>query len=150
MPAKTPRPSWWISLRRPCMTSGACSLAPPLTCASAWWPRHAASPGMVCAFSSASSEIRPSLARCDRRVPGVLRPAGRGGDDDVVGPQRRDLLPGQLVVADDDRLLTIDLAQQVEEVEGERVVVVDQQRFHGRAYTLPTLAPERRAPIIET
>src|SRR5215216_32444 len=64
-------------------------------------------------------------------------------DHDVVHRQRSELLPRQLVVAHDDRLIAVDLAQQVEEVEGERVVVVDQERAHARIYTLPTLAQER-------
>ena len=60
----------------------------------------------------------------------MLGPPRARGDDDVVHRQRRELLPRLLVVADDDRLLAVDLAQQVEEVEGEGVVVVDQQRAH--------------------
>src|SRR5215218_2189485 len=73
----------------------------------------------------------------------VLRAAGARRDHDVVHGQRHDLLPRQLVVAHDDRFVAVDLTQQVEEVEGERVVVVDQKRAHGRIYTLPTLAQER-------
>ncbi len=79
----------------------------------------------------------------DADVAPALGAAGAGGDDDVVDRQRRQLLPRQLVVADDDRLVATGLAQQVEEVEGERVVVVDQERAHGRIYTLATLAQER-------
>ena len=45
-----------------------------------------------------------------------------------------------------DRLLAVDLAQQVEEVEGEGVVVVDQQRAHRcPLYTLSDL-PKERSP----
>ena len=66
----------------------------------------------------------------DADVALVLRAPGAGRDHDVVHAQRRDLLPRQLVVAHDDRLVAVDLAQQVEEVEGERVVVVDQERAH--------------------
>jgi hypothetical protein len=62
----------------------------------------------------------------------VLGSTRAGRDHDVVGAQRRELLPRELVVAHDDRLVASDLAQQVEEVEGERVVVVDQERAHGR------------------
>jgi hypothetical protein len=40
-------------------------------------------------------------------------------------------------------LLGRERGQQVEEVERERVVVVDQERAHGRIYTLATLAQER-------
>ena len=134
MPSNRPRPSWWIGLSRPCITAGAWSIAPPVTWASAWWPRHTPSTG-TSARCSTSSETPTSRPRSGA--------AGAGGDDDVVDRQRRQLLPRQLVVADDDRLVATGLAQQVEEVEGERVVVVDQERAHGRIYTLATLAQER-------
>ena len=42
------------------------------------------------------------------------------------------------------RLVAVDLAQQVEEVERERVVVVDQERAHGRIYTLPNVGTGER------
>ena len=87
----------------------------------------------------------------DADVALVLRTPGAGRDHDVVHRQGRDLLPGQLVVAYDDRLLAVDLPQQVEEVEGERVVVVDQEGAHGRIYTLPALAhSETLEVIVET
>ena len=72
----------------------------------------------------------PEHVERDADVALVLRAPGAGRDHDVVHGQRRDLLPRQLVVAHDDRLVAVDLAQQVEEVEGERVVVVDQERAH--------------------
>ena len=84
----------------------------------------------------------------DADVALVLGPPGARRDHDVVEAQRLELLPRQLVVAHDDRLAAVDLAQQVEEVEGEGVVVVDQERAHGRIYTLPTLAQD--APVLET
>jgi hypothetical protein len=58
---------------------------------------------------------------CDRELPVV--------HDDA--PDRRDhgtRLQQHLVVARDERLVAVDLAQQMEEVEGERVVGVDQER----------------------
>ena len=58
----------------------------------------------------------------------------------LSGLHRHELLPRELVVAHDDRLGAVDLAQQVEEVERERVVVVDQERAHRRSYTLAPLA----------
>jgi hypothetical protein len=91
----------------------------------------------------------PEHVERDADVALVLRAPGAGRDHDVVHRQRRDLIPRQLVVAHDDRLVAVDLAQQVEEVEGERVVVVDQKRAHGRTYTLPTLGTGV-APIIES
>ena len=57
--------------------------------------------------------------------------------------QRRELVPRELVVAHDDRLFAVDLAQQVEEVERERVVVVDQERAHRASTLCPTLARRR-------
>ena len=68
----------------------------------------------------------------DADVALVLGAPRAGRDHDVVHRQRRELLPRQVVVAHHDRLVAVDLAQQVEEVERERVVVVDQERAHGR------------------
>ena len=103
------------------MTSGAWPIAPPATWASAWWPRQTPSTGTVGA---------PQRLQRHADVARVLGAARARRDDDVVHRQRRELLPRQLVVAHDDRLVAVDLAQQVEEVEGEGVVVVDQQRAH--------------------
>src|SRR3712207_9568731 len=58
----------------------------------------------------------------DADVALALGAPGARRDHDVVDRQRGELLPRQLVVACDDRLVATDLAQQVEEVEGERVV----------------------------
>ena len=74
----------------------------------------------------------PEHVERDPDVAPLLRAPGAGRDHDVVHGQRRDLIPRQLVVAHDDRLVAVDLAQQVEEVEGERVVVVDQEGAHRR------------------
>ena len=65
----------------------------------------------------------------DAEVLGAVGPPGPGRDDDVVEVQLRQLRPARLVVADDRRLLAVHLRQQLEEVVGEGVVVVDQQRL---------------------
>ena len=56
----------------------------------------------------------------------ILWPAGARGDDEVGGGELLRLVRGNLVVAADDNLGP-ELAEQVSEVVGERVVVVDQQ-----------------------
>ena len=67
----------------------------------------------------------------------VLRgaPAGPGPGEMTMlsNSSRLELGPRGLVVADDDRILAIDRRQQLEEVERERVVVVDQERPHRHA-----------------
>src|SRR3954452_8607507 len=75
------------------------------------------------------------------RDAGVARGLGPGRDHHVVELDRGELLPRQLVVAHDDRLLPVDLAEQMEEVEGVGVVVVDQQRAHPRALHIPDCDP---------
>ena len=117
------------------MTSGACSTAPPVMWASAWWPRQTPSTGSSERFSTSSET--PTSRACSGRP-------GARGDHDVVHRQRRELVPRQLVVAHDHGLVAVDLAQQVEEVERERVVVVDQERPHGRIYTLPNVGTGER------
>ena len=67
----------------------------------------------------------------------VWAPRARG-DDDVVEVQLLQLGPWSGVVVDDDRLVPVGLGEQLEEVVGERVVVVDQQRLQTR-YFLSTL-----------
>jgi hypothetical protein len=70
-------------------------------------------------------------AGADAEVRGPLGPAGTGRDDDRVEALEVDLRP-VAVVGDDDRRAPVHLAQQLVEVVGERVVVVDQQRAHVR------------------
>ena len=123
------------------MTSGAWSIAPPVTWASAWWPRQTPSTG---------TSARCERVQRDAEVALALGAPGAGRDHDVVHGQRRELLPRQLVVAHDDRLLAVDLAQQVEEVEGERVVVVDQERAHRPHLHSANVGTGASTPIIET
>ena len=66
-----------------------------------------------------------ALDHLDRDA-GVLRTPGSGRDDDAIGRIVGDLVERQLVVAADDRRRA-QLAQVLGEVEGERIVVVDQQ-----------------------
>ncbi|MNC92158.1 hypothetical protein D3C83_85340 [compost metagenome] len=68
--------------------------------------------------------------RAHTEVSGPLGAAGAGGDDDVVERPALELRPLGAVVSHHDGLLAVHLGQQLEEVEGERVVVVDQQRSH--------------------
>lgn len=56
---------------------------------------------------------------------------GAGRDDDVVKAERCQVRPAHLVVAQDEGFLAVHLPQQLEEVVGEGVVVVDQQGLHG-------------------
>ncbi len=66
----------------------------------------------------------------DAEIPWHIRPSGTGGDDDVVEvPQRRTV---GLVVAHHDRIDPVHLGDQLEEVVGERVVVVDEQGANRR------------------
>src|SRR6185312_3875887 len=78
-------------------------------------------------------------AGADPDVLRAVRSSRTGRDDDVVERQLTQLLPARLVVLVDDRLVAGRLRQQLEEVVGERVVVVDQQRLHTRYFrsTLP-------------
>ncbi len=66
----------------------------------------------------------------DAEVPLDLGPPRARRDDDVLEVQPGQLVPAGLVVADHQRLDSVHLGQQLEEVVGERVVVVDQQRPH--------------------
>jgi hypothetical protein len=66
----------------------------------------------------------------DAEVLWSVRPPGARRDDDVVKIEARQLVPTRLVVADHERLAVVHLCQQLEEVVGEGVVVVDQERAH--------------------
>jgi branched-subunit amino acid aminotransferase/4-amino-4-deoxychorismate lyase len=103
--------------------------------------------------AEADTQKRP-LATADRLgadtevllLPG---PAGAGREDDVVEVQPRQLVPARLVVADDERLLAAHLAEQLEEVVGEGVVVVDQQCCHNGPVAHPR-RPDPEQGVFET
>ena len=61
-------------------------------------------------------------------------------DDDVIELQLPDLLPARLIVSHDNGILARDLCDQMGEVEGERIVVVDYERGH---YTPDTRRKQR-------
>src|SRR4029079_15146152 len=78
---------------------------------------------------------RPCLReRADRldRDPGLLRGAGAWRDDQAVGLQPEQLRDGRLVVPDDPDI-TPQLAQVLDQVVGEGVVVVDDEHVHGHS-----------------
>jgi hypothetical protein len=66
----------------------------------------------------------------DPEVGGALRSARAGGQHDGVDLGEPPDVPVRVVIGDDDRLLTGDPGQVVDEVVGERVVVVDQEDAH--------------------
>ena len=68
--------------------------------------------------------------RTDPEVPRSLGRPGAGGDHDIVEPSPAQLLPRRRVVAHDDRLVAVDLGDQLEQVVRVRVVVVDDERLH--------------------
>lgn len=69
----------------------------------------------------------PDDAGTDPEVAFPVRPAGAGGDDDVVEVGPGDRTPLHVVVHDR-RRFPVHLGQQGEQVVGEGVVIVDQQR----------------------
>ena len=66
----------------------------------------------------------------DPKVPLVFGTAWPGGNDDVVDAQVLKLLPRQFVIADHQRLHAVDGRHQMEQVERERVVVIDNKRLY--------------------
>src|SRR6266567_673700 len=79
-----------------------------------WWPRQTPSSGVV----------GPQA-----RTRGMLIPAGAGGDDDAVGGGCQDLAHRCFVAADDLDVAAV-AEEQVRQVVGEGVVVVDEEN-HG-------------------
>src|SRR5690242_19508104 len=70
------------------------------------------------------------------KIADTVRPSGSGRDDDVVEPELAEFLPGHFVVAHDNGRFTRDRRYHVDQVEGERIVVVDDEYGHfgwGRA-----------------
>ncbi len=74
----------------------------------------------------------------DAEVVPAARAAGAGGEDDRVEVPARERPPGDRVVVDHDRLLAADPGEQVEDVVGVGVVVVDQQGLHAAASSSPS------------
>ena len=70
--------------------------------------------------------------RAETEVARVIGSPWTGRDDDVVEAEALQLAPVHRIVAEHDRLLAVDLRQQLEEVVGEGVVVVDQQALQRR------------------
>ena len=117
----------------------ACPISPPKASTIAWWPRQTPSVG------TAGAAVGRSQARA--RGGG---PAGAGGEDEVGGQSLRLVRVDRVVAAHDD--LRAELAEEVREVVGERVVVVDQQdhalaprRARSPARARPASAGTRRA-----
>ncbi len=75
----------------------------------------------------------------------LLRPGRSGRDDDGVGPLRVDLVDRDLVVARDGDI-GADAGEQLHEVVGERVVVVEQEDLHAS----PPMAASMEAALAAT
>ena len=95
---------------------------PPKACASAWWPRHTPSVG-----TPASGK----RAHASSEMPASSGVHGPGRDDDAVGPRSSSSSTVGAVVAHDLEL-GAQLAQVLDEVVGEGVVVVDDEDAHHR------------------
>src|SRR5881394_153361 len=98
----------------------------------------------LCAVQSAEALVAKANAKqrrgrtaerlsADAEVVSSVGPPRPRRDDHVVELELRQLRPAGLVVADDQRLLTVRLRQQLEEVVGKGVVIVDQQRLQRRS-----------------
>ena len=116
MPWKTPAPVCRISESLPCTGTGARITLPPKAWPMAWWPRQTPKIGMC-------TEAR--LIR-SRQMPASLGVHGPGDSTIASGSRASDVIDADLIIAMD-----IDLrpqaAQVMDEVEGEAVIVVDQQ-----------------------
>ena len=115
-PAKRPVPSWWISDVLPCMRWGAATISAPKAWPMHWWPRQTPSSGTSPASSADGLEA-------DAPVLGAAR---TGRDQHGVGPLGPDAGDVDGVVAEDDRVRA-ELAQLLDEVVDEGVVVVDDE-----------------------
>ena len=116
-------PSWWMVPSLPWTISPARTTLPPKAWPIAWWPRQTPSSGVRVSAAAAISA---------RQMPASFGVQGPGESRIAEGLQRHRRLDVDLVVAADDGL-GAELAQIVEEVVGEAVVVVDQQQ-HRRAF----------------
>ena len=123
------------ALIRPWTASGARTTTPPLTCARPWCPRQTPRIGRS-GVASASAQIPKSPGRSGVPGPGEMTTLSK--------PSPAQLLPRRRVVAHDDGLLAVDLGDQLEEVVGVGVVVVDDQRLHAGQRSTRAGYPGRR------
>ena len=117
----------------PCISDFACTTFPPYACPIAWWPRHTPRIG--------SSPPKRSMTA---RYASLARRAGAGGDDDPVRSQLARPRRCHFVVSNDLHLRP-ELAEVLDEVVGELVVVVDHQQ-HAPALP-PIVGPVRRSTL---
>ena len=66
----------------------------------------------------------------DAKVAMVLRASGPGRNNDVVEAVIFQIIPGKLIVLYDDGFFPVNLRDELEQVEGERVVVIDQKSLN--------------------
>src|SRR5712671_3957488 len=66
----------------------------------------------------------------DSEVPFDFGASGPGRKNDVVGIQREQFVPAELIIADHDWEFTADRRHHLVEIERERVVIVDDESFH--------------------
>ena len=111
-------------------------ISPPNASTIAWWPRQTPSVGT----RGPSSRIDLDGDAC------VVRPPGTGGDDEPVGRERLGFLERDRVVpAHDD--LGAELLEQVHEVVGEGVVVVDEENLHAYSFSASSSAASSAASL---
>ena len=114
-----PRPVWLMRLVLPCISCGA-----RIDVAA-----HRLADRLM-AEADAEDRRRRREALDQRQADaGLVRRAGAGREDDRLGRHRRDLVEGDLVVAVDDRIRP-KLAEEVDEVVGKAVVVIDDEESH--------------------
>ena len=96
---------------------------PPNASAIAWWPRHTPSTGIPSSGKRRAASID---------TPASTGPARARGDHHAVGAAREQLVDRVHVVAHDVGLRA-QLAQVLDEVVGEAVVVVDDEDLHSQS-----------------
>ena len=101
-------PAWKMRLTLPCIGTGARTTCPPNAWPIAWWPET-------------DAEDRDLAGRSGDQVEadaGLVRRARAGGQHDRLGLARQGISYADLVVAPD-LAARADIAQEVEQVEGE-------------------------------
>ena len=122
MPRNTPSPRCLIDDSLPCTSVGARTTLPPKAWPIAWWPRQTPRIGIV----------GDALAITSRQMPASFGVHGPG-DSTIASGCGRDHIGGRdLVVAMHDDVRP-QPAEVVEQVEGEAVVIVDQDDHGFRA-----------------